>query len=429
MTYQETIDFLYGCLPMFQRIGPAAFKKDLTNTLALCEELGNPQKKFKSVHVAGTNGKGSSSHMIAAVLQMAGFKVGLYTSPHLKSFTERIRVNGCEIGEEDVVDFVVRSRQVIEEIQPSFFEVTVAMAFDYFARKEVDFAVVEVGLGGRLDSTNIIHPEVSLITNISFDHKNMLGDTLPQIAGEKAGIIKRGVPVVISEFQPEVAPVFISKAEEMQSPLVFASHELRAEITNRTAEKASFNIYHDKRIVWQLETTLTGDYQALNIPGVLKTLDILAEKNPEIDRGAISRGIRNAKELTGLKGRWQVLNKEPMVICDTAHNEGGLAFVVRQLAACQANHLRIVFGMVNDKDTDDILQLLPRHAYYYFCQANIPRALDAEILYQKAIEKGLGGEVERDVNAALKKAIAVSEPGDLVFVGGSSFVVAELDEL
>lgn len=429
MTYRETIDFLYDTLPMFQRVGPSAFKKDLTNTRILCEKLGNPQMMFKSVHIAGTNGKGSSSHMIASTLQMAGFKVGLYTSPHLKSFTERIKVNGIEIGEEEVVDFVDRTRRLIEAVKPSFFEATVAMAFDYFARQNVDFAVVEVGLGGRLDSTNIIQPEISLITNISYDHKNMLGDTLAQIAGEKAGIIKRATPVVVSERQQEIAPVFIAHAKEMDAPLVFASDEMKAEITERTAEKASFRVSRNGIPAYELESFLTGDYQAFNIPGVIKTLEILSKKYPAIDKDAIMKGIAATKELTGLKGRWQILRKEPLTICDTAHNEGGIAFVVRQLTSYKAKNLRIVFGMVNDKETACILRLLPKDAFYYFCQANIPRALDAEILLKKAANIGLKGEVERNVNAALEKALAVSVPGDVIFIGGSSFVVAELNGL
>jgi len=429
MTYRETIDFLYGALPMYQRVGVSAFKKDLTNIIILCKQLGNPQKKFKSVHVAGTNGKGSSSHMIAAVLQMAGFKVGLYTSPHLKSFTERIRVNGREIGETDVVDFVERTKGLIEKVKPSFFETTVAMAFDFFARQKVDFAVVEVGLGGRLDSTNIIEPEICLITNISYDHKNILGDTLVEIAGEKAGIIKEGIPVVVSERQPEVAPVFTARAREMNAPLAFASDEFRTEIVENWGEKAIFKVSRNGAPAYAIESSLTGDYQAFNIQGTLKTLEILAGKFPAIDKEAIIKGVAAAKELTGLKGRWQILRKEPLAICDTAHNEGGIAYIVRQLMAYHPRRLRIVFGMAKDKEADAILRMLPKEAYYYFCQADIPRAMDAGTLAMKASENGLKGEVERSVTRAYAKAVADSSPNDMIFIGGSNFVVAELDAL
>jgi dihydrofolate synthase / folylpolyglutamate synthase len=429
MTFQETLDYLYGNLPMYQRIGSAAFKKNLSNTLKLCFRLGNPQEKFKSIHIAGTNGKGSSSHMIAAVLQCAGFKVGLYTSPHLKSFTERIRVNGKEIAESPVVSFVEQHRDFMDKIKPSFFEMTVALAFDHFAREEVDFAVVEVGLGGRLDSTNVITPEISLITNISFDHQAMLGNTLPEIAFEKAGIIKHNVPVVVGEHQKDVARVFKKKASKMAAPLFFASQEFNVELLERQLELLKVSVFRHHEPAYQLDLDLAGDYQIHNLPGVLKTLELLSERYRSIAKGSIEKGLSSVKKLTGLKGRWQVLQQRPLVICDTAHNESGIAFISRQLAMFPVKNIRIVFGMVNDKPVENILELLPKQAYYYFCEADIPRALDAVTLHQKAQLAGLTGEVETDVNRALQKAIVAAGIDDVVFVGGSSFVVAEVNGL
>jgi dihydrofolate synthase / folylpolyglutamate synthase len=429
MTFQETLDYLYGNLPMYQRIGDAAFKKNLTNTIALCGRLGNPQHKFKSVHIAGTNGKGSSAHMIAAALQCAGFKVGLYTSPHLKSFTERIRVNGKEIDEDAVVKFVDQHRDFMEEIGPSFFEMTVAMAFDHFARQEVDFAVIEVGLGGRLDSTNIIDPEISLITNISYDHQALLGETLPEIAFEKAGIIKFGVPVVISEFQQEISHVFMDMASKLSSPIYFASQELYLELLERSLTLLKVNVFSNEGAIHLLELDLAGDYQMYNIPGVVKTLELLANKYPVINEQAIQKGLSSVKALTGLKGRWQILQHDPLLICDTAHNESGIEFVCRQLSMFANKKLWIIFGMVNDKPVENILKFLPKQAYYYFCEAKIPRALDAGILHQKALFAGLNGEVEKDVNLAVQKALLAACSHDVVFVGGSSFVVAEVNGL
>ncbi len=425
MTYQQTLDYLYQSLPMFQRVGAVAYKKDLTNTLALCRTLGNPHHRFKSVHVAGTNGKGSSSHMLAAILQSAGYKTGLYTSPHLKSFTERIRINGVAVREEFVIDFVARMRPSLEEIKPSFFETTVAMAFDYFASQGVDIAIVEVGLGGRLDSTNVITPEVSLITNISFDHKDLLGDTLPQIAAEKAGIIKHCVPVVISERQTAVAHVFIQHAHGQQANLIFASDlfQLNPTAKGYRVTQEGITLFDD------LVPDLKGHYQQKNIAGVLAVCHVLQQHGFALGRQHIQTGIENTQSLTGLKGRWQKLQEKPMVICDTGHNEEGIRAVVEQIQKTPHQRLFMVIGMVNDKDLSAVLALLPPRASYFFCQARIPRALDAEVLAKQAAEHGLSGSVVRDVNEAVGKAIKMASSRDLVFVGGSTFVVAELNGL
>ena len=429
MNFQQTLDYLYGNLPMYQRIGTAAFKKDLSNTIALCTHLGNPQTRFKSIHVGGTNGKGSSSHMIASVLQSAGYKVGLYTSPHLKSFTERIRINGKEMEEDAVVQFVKQHRATIDAIQPSFFEMTVAMAFAYFADQQVDFAVVEVGLGGRLDSTNIILPEISLITNISYDHQAMLGNTLAEIAFEKAGIIKKNIPVVISEYQTETASVFLEKSKEMETPLYFASKEYQVTLIEKLSDKMRIKVDTENKFSGELILDLTGSYQLLNIPGVLKTLELLSYKYPSITFETIIKGISTVKVNTGLKGRWQILQRNPVVICDTGHNEAGIKLVIEQLKLLNPKKLLMIMGMVNDKPAEKILKLLPKQAYYYFCEANIPRALDAVQLYSAAQQHGLVGEVEKDVNRAIKKAVSLAGKDDVIFVGGSSFVVAEINGL
>jgi dihydrofolate synthase / folylpolyglutamate synthase len=424
MTYRETVQYLYQSLPMFQRVGASAYKKDLTNTLALCEVLGNPHNKFKSIHVAGTNGKGSCSHMLAAVLQSAGYKTGLYTSPHLKEFTERIRVNGIEVEKDFVVDFVQRIKPAIEKIQPSFFEITVVMAFDYFARQAVDVAVVEVGLGGRLDSTNVIHPVLSLITNISWDHMDLLGNSLQLIASEKAGIIKPGVPVVISERQTEVEDVFLSKARECGSKLIFAADEVQ--LVKQNGNQITVR-QHDYVTTYSLE--LTGIYQQKNLPGVLTCLNELKRLHFLVDEEHIRAGLSKAASVTGLKGRWQTINDHPLTICDTAHNEAGIGEVVRQIQSTPHKSLRMVWGMVKDKEVLKILGQLPRHAAYYFCEASIPRALPAVELKAQAEAAGLKGEVVTDVNEAIAKARKESDPDDLVFVGGSTFVVAEINNL
>lgn len=430
MTYPETLDFLLSFLPMYQRVGPAALKHDLNNTLRLCAHLGNPQAGFTSLHIAGTNGKGSSSHLLAAILQSAGYKTGLYTSPHLKDFTERIRVNGNAIGQEEVVGFVEVNRHIMNEIKPSFFEMTVAMAFDHFNRQQVDMAVVEVGLGGRLDSTNIITPLVSLITNISTDHQDILGDTLSKIAAEKAGIIKPGIPVVIGEYQPEVQEVFNQAAAGKQAPISVASGTYTITDHGMTEAFRMVDVVKNgKMYLPGLRTSLGGFYQLKNIPGILQVVDLLVEKGYDISKDHIRTGFEQVQTLTGIKGRWQILGREPLVICDTGHNESGISQIMDQLATMEYNHLHIVFGAVKDKKLDKVLALLPARATYYFCQAKVPRALDAALLLQQAAAFGLKGTAVPDVNQALEHAKSHAEPRDLVFIGGSSFVVAEIAQL
>lgn len=425
-TYAEAVEFLYANLPMFQRVGAAAYKTDITNTVRLCEVLDNPQNKFKSIHIAGTNGKGSSSHMLASVLQEAGYKTGLYTSPHLKSFTERIRIDGVDVSQDFVVDFVNRIRSAIDEIKPSFFEITVAMAFDYFVQQKVDIAVIEVGLGGRLDSTNIITPLVSLITNIGWDHKDILGDSLDLIASEKAGIIKPNIPVVISERQKDIENVFITKAKEVNASISFASDDYAAE----------FNVHgkvdvmrQQQKFITDLDLPLKGSYQKKNLAGVLKTIELLKQQGEEISSGQVEKGLEKVVANTQLKGRWQKLSDRPLVICDTGHNIDGITEVVKQIRSIPYRKLHLVFGVVKDKDVTEVLKVLPKQAACYFCQAKLPRAMDAYQLAEKAAEFGLHGEVIPDVNEAKKKALKNALPDDMIFIGGSTFVVAELDDL
>lgn len=423
--YPQTIDYLYTNLPLFQRVGVAAYKKDLTNTIQLCEAIGNPHQKFKSIHVAGTNGKGSTSHMLASVLQSSGYRTGLYTSPHLKEFTERIKINGQEIDRSFIVDFVNRVKPSIELIQPSFFEITVAMAFDYFAKQKVDVAVIEVGLGGRLDSTNVITPEISVITNISYDHKDLLGDTLAKIGYEKAGIIKEGVPVVISERQPEVEQVFITKALETKSPLYFAQD--RVQVTDNANK---LDVHIDNSIyISQLQLPLKGNYQLKNLPGVFMALHLLKQKGYRITKESLIDGLEKTVQQTGLKGRWQQLGEQPLIVCDTGHNVAGIGEVVRQLERQKFNRLFVILGMVRDKEIDEVLGLLPKQAHYYFCQATIPRAMDAQTLKERADKLGLKGSVIPDVNDAIIKAKKQAGPEDMIFIGGSTYVVAEIDLL
>ncbi|GAB2501295.1 bifunctional folylpolyglutamate synthase/dihydrofolate synthase [Algoriphagus taiwanensis] len=429
MTYQETLDYLYQSLPMFQRVGDSAFKKDLSNTLALCAHLGNPEKKFKSIHVAGTNGKGSTSHSLAAIFQASGYKTGLYTSPHLKSFTERIRINGMEIGEQDVVDFVAENREFLEELRPSFFEMTVGMAFWYFAKQKVDIAIIEVGMGGRLDSTNVISPELALITNIGFDHQQYLGDTLPLIAGEKAGIIKSGVPVVISQSQDETSSVFLRKAKESGASITFADQKIKVEKVGTEAKGlANYQISENGKSFY-LEFGLMGNYQKYNLPGILEAVNQLREKGWQIPEQALKKGLKEVASMTGLKGRWQVLGEKPTIIADTGHNEPGIREILAQLQTYSFDQLWMVIGMVQDKDVRKILELLPKDAQYVFSQASIPRAMPADILAQKAEEAGLKGKVIPSVNEALLFVQKNAGRNDLIFVGGSTFVVAEIDNL
>ncbi|KIO76209.1 dihydrofolate synthase [Pedobacter lusitanus] len=426
MTYSETLDYLYSRLPMFTRIGAAAMKKDLHNTIVMCENLGNPQNKYKTIHVGGTNGKGSTSHMLAAVLQKAGYKTGLYTSPHLKDFRERIRVNGEMMTESYVVDFTAQQKDQIEAISPSFFEVTVAMAFAYFAAENVDVAIIEVGLGGRKDSTNIIHPELSVITNISMDHMNMLGDTLQEIAGQKAGIIKPGIPVVIGEKQEETAQVFIDEAIATSSKLVFANSELHVRDTSRKGMQLITSVYtQDKCLFKDLKLDLTGFYQLKNVLTVIQSVLTLNQNGFDIPDTAIYSGLADTAKITGLQGRWQTLSESPLVICDTGHNIAGIQEVLENINATEYHNLHIVIGMLKDKDITSVLELLPVHAKYYFCQPDLERAMPAAELAEQAAKFMLQGSVFETVTLALNAARKSAEADDLIFVGGSTFVVAE----
>jgi len=428
MNFEDTLEYMYRLLPMYQRIGAVAFKKDLTNTFKLCEALGNPQNSFKSVHIAGTNGKGSSAHMLASIMQSAGYKTGLYTSPHLKSFTERIKVNGIEVKEQFVCSFIDSIREQIEKIQPSFFEITVAMAFDYFAKQKVDIAVIEVGLGGRFDSTNIITPLVSLITSIGLDHTDMLGETLPEIAFEKAGIIKEDAPVVISETQPEIIHVFRKKANEMNAPLIFADENYEINAVGNSSEGQIILVkspHESKTITCDLQ----GTYQTINIGGVLSVLDILNKKGFQITDKQVSSGLGNVVLNTGLKGRWQKIGNNPLMICDTVHNESGVSLVINQLGKLDYNKLFIIWGAVSGKKLDNVLKCLPKDAFYYFCEPKIERALKADVLKQMAMTFQLEGEVIQDVNNAIEAARSKATKGDLIFIGGSNFIVAEIKDL
>jgi dihydrofolate synthase/folylpolyglutamate synthase len=433
MTYQESLDFLYQALPMFQRIGASAFKKDLSNTLKLCERLGNPQQALRCIHIAGTNGKGSTAHALASVLQTAGYKTGLYTSPHLKSFRERIKINGTEIPEAEVCRFVQLHRDFLEGLKPSFFEMTVAMAFDYFAREAVDYAVIETGMGGRLDSTNVVTPLLSLITNIGMDHVQFLGDSLDKIAGEKAGIIKEGVPVVIGQTQAETAPVFRQVAAQKKAILLFADERMtvlpKGMAAGQLPLRAVFEVREADGKTWELSMDLLGDYQARNLPAILLALDRLKGMGLRIWEEDIRTGLANIQANTGLKGRWQILHTHPRVICDTGHNIDGFRAILDQLASLTYRKLTLVLGMVADKDVDEILALLPRDASYVFCQADQPRSMPAHDLQQKALAQGLVGIVIADVNEALEFAKKNARPDDLIFVGGSTFVVAEINGL
>ncbi|MDA3865583.1 MAG: bifunctional folylpolyglutamate synthase/dihydrofolate synthase [Salinivirgaceae bacterium] len=423
MNYAQTIDFLYTQLPMFQRTGPAAYKNNLDNTHALDRMFVHPHRDFKSIHVAGTNGKGSVSHILASILQSAGYKVGLYTSPHLLDFRERIKINGQMISEEDVCSFVEKFQQKnkVEKLEPSFFELTVMMAFDYFKQQEVDFAVVEVGLGGRLDSTNIINPEISVITNISLDHTNLLGKDIASIAAEKAGIIKKNTPVVIGETHIESKDVFISKAAQMGAPVYFADQQFTL-----LHDKEKLQFISDGKVLYRnLESELRGGYQYKNITTALAAIRILDEKVPGLNEQSIADGLKNVIKYTGLSGRWQQIGSSPKIICDTGHNQDGLKNVVHQLSLEQFDKLHVVFGTVNDKDLTLILPLLPRNARYYFTKADIARALDEQVLKNEAHKYQLKGDSYASVNEALQAATKMANKNDLVFIGGSTFVVAE----
>lgn len=407
MDYQNTLTYLYNSVPMFQQVGGSAYKEGLENTRLLDKHLGHPHRSFRSIHVAGTNGKGSCSHTLAAILQEAGYRVGLYTSPHLIDFRERIRINGVPVPEDYVVRFVEKERTFFEPLHPSFFELTTAMAFRYFADEKVDVAVIEVGLGGRLDCTNIIRPDLCIITNISFDHTQYLGDTLAKIAGEKAGIIKNGIPVVIGETTPETKPVFIAKAKEVNAPIFFAEE-------NKCEDYAG------------VESELKGLYQIKNTRTLLTALPLLKKEGYHIDTSSVHSGFAHVCELTGLMGRWQKLQDAPTLICDTGHNVGGITYIVEQLEQQSYRRLQIIIGMVNDKDVSGVLALLPKDAVYYFTKASVKRALPEEELQRLAAAAGLLGNCYPDVPSAVRAAQEKSLPEDFIFVGGSSFIVADL---
>ncbi|WP_194716490.1 MULTISPECIES: bifunctional folylpolyglutamate synthase/dihydrofolate synthase [Mesonia] len=405
MSYQETLDWMFQQLPMYQRQGKTAFKKDLINILKFSEVLQQPQNNFKSVHVAGTNGKGSTSHMLASVFQEAGYKVGLYTSPHLRDFRERIKINGKEVSESFVVDFIQKHRNFLETQQLSFFEMTVGMAFQYFSEQEVDIAIVEVGMGGRLDSTNILTPDLSVITNIGLDHTQFLGTTYREIAAEKAGIIKKNIPVVIGETNAETKEVFIAKANSTKSCILFAEDNDFSSI---------------------LESDLKGEYQKYNLRTVLCALEVLTSKGWQLGNSAIEDGLKSVKKNTGLRGRWDVLKDKPKVICDTAHNKEGLTYVMNQLSKQKYEHLHIVLGVVNDKNLEEVLPLFPVEASYYFAKPAIPRGLDAEELKKNSEKFKLEGEVYSSVQNAYLSANEKAKRNDLIYVGGSTFTVAEI---
>jgi len=428
MNYKETLEYLFSHLPMYQRIGAAAYKNNLNNTLALDQYFNHPHHKFKTVHVAGTNGKGSVSHSLASVLQSAGYKVGLYTSPHLKDFRERIRINGKMVSEKFIVDFVETNQKFIDDLKPSFFELSMSMAFEYFAYENIDIAVVEVGMGGRLDSTNIIIPLVSVITNISLDHTQYLGETLELIAAEKAGIIKKNIPIVIGESNSRTRQVFYNKANELNAPLFLANHTFSVSESFETSDgKKSFNVFKDENLVYpNLKLDLLGDYQKHNICTSLQTIEVLKTKNINISDENIYDGFVNVVKKTGLLGRWQILNKTPLIVCDTGHNEAGIEYVVNQINNQKFDKLHIVLGTVNDKDLNKILKSLPKNAEYYFTKANIPRALDERELKAKAADYNLFGNSFANVKTAFEAAKNNAKESDMIFVGGSTFVVAEV---
>jgi dihydrofolate synthase / folylpolyglutamate synthase len=430
MTYQATLDFLYAQLPMFQRIGAAAYKPDLSNTIALCQALKIPHENLKCIHVAGTNGKGSTSHMIASIFQEAGYKVGLYTSPHLLDFRERIKINGKPISRKFVVNFTQQHLKLFEKIKPSFFEMTVALCFQYFKEKKVDIAIIETGLGGRLDSTNVIKPLLSVITNISLDHTQFLGNSITQIATEKAGIIKQNTPIVIGEKQNESSAVFLKTAQEKKAHLVFASQQYKIKagdiIYSKRKLKRIYSVQQNKNII-KLKSELCGNYQSKNIATVLQSISSFQniETKFKISKNNILNGIENVITNTGLLGRWQVVNAKPLTICDTGHNEAGIKEIVLQLKSIPYRELHIVIGMVNDKDITKVLSQLPKNAIYYFTKAKIPRALDPKTLQGLAKEKKLQGDIYQNVKTAYNSAKKAAKKKDLIFIGGSTFIVAD----
>ena len=434
--YQNTIDYLYSRLPMFSRIGAAAIKNDLHNTQLICTFLGNPENKFKTIHVAGTNGKGSTSHMLAAIFQKAGYKTGLYTSPHLYDFRERIKVNGEMCKKEFVTSFNNRVKPLIEEIEPSFFEITVGMAFDYFAAENCDIAIIETGLGGRLDSTNVIQPMLSLITNIGWDHMALLGNTLEAIASEKAGIIKKETPVVISESIAETKSVFVGKAALENAPIYFSEDFIELEAFENNWDTASFSFSHplvqlsNKPLFdakFSISCDLPGKYQAKNLKGVLVACQLLADMGWKLNSSIIQQALVEIKASTGFMGRWECIQSNPRIVLDVAHNEHGIKALLDQIATTKFEQLYIVTGMVKDKDVDAALSLLPKNANYYFTQSHLPRALASKELAEKANALGLQGDIYSDVNIALQSAAAKATDKDLILVIGSVYLVAEVD--
>ncbi len=427
MNYSETLVYLIARLPMFHRIGAAAYKSDLNNTIEILNLLENPHLNFKTIHIAGTNGKGSTSNMLAAVLQRAGYKTGLYTSPHLKDFRERIRINGEMVSKEKVIDFVEKYKLDFEKIEPSFFEWTVGLAFQYFSEEKVDLAVIETGLGGRLDSTNVITPELSIITNISFDHVALLGDTIEKIAAEKAGIIKNNIPIVIGEKQSGAAEVFIEKANTENAPIFFASELIHALPIRKDQDFTSYNVSLNEKMLYEnISLSLLGNYQQKNISTVLLAIEQLKVLHFSITEEHVRYALKNIQQLTGLQGRWETLQNSPKIICDVGHNQAGIEFIINQLKENKYDRLRMVIGLVNDKDASSILSMLPKDAVYYFCKANIPRALDQNELKISAEKFGLSGSCYESVKAAIEKAKLESSTDDLIFIGGSTFVVAEI---
>ena len=423
MNYQETLSYLYNSTPVFEHVGAVAYKEGLQNTLALDKHFNHPHANFKTIHIAGTNGKGSCSHSLASILQEAGYKVGLYTSPHLVDFRERIRVNGQCISKERVVKFVKDERKFFEPLHPSFFELATALAFKYFDEQKVDIAIIEVGLGGRLDCTNIISPILSIITNISFDHTQFLGDTLAKIAAEKAGIIKKGVPVIIGEANEETRPVFQSKANEVNSVIVFAEDNAIVTSSSPIVDGGRrYNLSNNSTLVGEL----SGDYQERNMNTILCACNILKQMNIIKNDDVIAKGLTNICKNTGLLGRWQTIQNNPTVVCDTGHNIGGWNYLAPQIKRQQCNQLRIVFGMVDDKDINSVMFLLPKNAIYYWTQAESKRAIKAERVAEIAIKHDLRGEIFDNVEVAYTKALQDSNKDDFVFVGGSSYIVADL---
>jgi dihydrofolate synthase/folylpolyglutamate synthase len=429
MDYRETLEWLFAQLPMYQRVGKSAYKADLKTTIELLDLLDNPQNKIRAIHIAGTNGKGSVSHILASILTEAGYKTGLYTSPHLKDFRERIKIDGELVEEQFVMDFVEKNKKGFEKIKPSFFEMTVGMAFDYFVKRKVDIAVIETGMGGRLDSTNLIDPLVSVITNIGLDHTRFLGNTLEKIAAEKAGIIKDGIPVVIGRKQPEVLPVFEKFAKKKNTRLFFAEDHFDIKYLNSLKPNEQFiDVWKDNEIFLEnVNLSLLGSYQKENVATALETIEILTENSTfNITAGNIRDGLEYLKKNTGFIGRWHILDTNPLTVCDTAHNEDGIKAVLEQIGNATFDHLHFVLGMVNDKDADRILELLPKNATYYFCKPDIPRGMDAEELHAKAEQHGLRGLFYTSVERAFGSAYNNARPRDMVFVGGSTFVVAEI---